>query len=109
MDGRSAFAEVVVYESGERDPFVSLLVAKREGGAAFDGFEFVEGIEDIRLEGVVVDPRKGSYVVANGDVLAEGETRNFVRIAEIREDGVVFEINGKKYFKPFPAETTDAQ
>lgn len=91
---------IVGYDSrGKRDPMVSLL--KGEKKADYYGFQGVEDIEDIRIEGVVVDPQKGSYVIANGVVLAQNEEEGNVRVLEIQENGVLFQIGTKKQFKPF--------
>lgn len=103
--------EQVAYDAkGKRDPFVPLASAhKRVTTEVLSGLTGVQSIEEIVLEGVVYDPEKGSMVVANGSVLTEGEKEGDVRVVQIKQDGVVFEILGKTEFKPFSPESTEGK
>lgn len=92
-------AQVVYDAKGRRDPFVPL--GRRPGSAPLTGLEGVESIDDLTIEGVVVDPKKGSYVIVNGEILAAGQTKHGVKASEIRSDGVQFEIQGKSDFKRY--------
>ena len=92
---------MVTYDSkGKRDPFEPLISGKGEAHV-INGLSGVQTADDIHLEGVVVDKVRGSYVVANGVVLAEGATEEGVKAVEIKEEGVLFDIHVKKEFKPF--------
>ena len=102
-------AERVKYDSEtRRDPFVSLTEKKKISIARTDlsGLADVASIDDIRLEGIVVDVSKGSIVIANGVVLREGESKDGVKAVLISENGVFFEIKGHVDFKPFSPETS---
>ena len=96
-------AKKVVYDKGgRRDPFIPLHVS---GHGDIQGLYGVQSVEDIELGGVVVDAVSGSMVIANGVVLKEGETRDNVKVVEVREDGVMFLINEIEQFKPFEVES----
>ena len=82
---------------GKRDPFIPLIT---RGSSAGTGLLGVESIEDIVVEGIVYDPRKGSIVIANGAVLKEGQKQGFVRVVEVRPKGAVFSIHGIEAYKP---------
>ena len=86
----------------KRDPFAPLISGSR---VEVSGLFGVESIADIRLEGLVFDPITGSIVVANGVVLGEGETRDGVKVVEIKKDGVFFLIKEQVEFKPWGIET----
>ena len=89
----------VVYDAkGKRDPFEPLVSG---GVRTVSGLQGVQTVEDIHIEGIVVDPLHGSYVVANGVVLAEGASESDVKALQISEEGVLFEIRGRRSFKPF--------
>ena len=83
----------------KRDPFVPLvaLISKTSIG----GLGVVESIDDIRVEGVVVeaDPRQ-SMVIANGSMLKAGEEVGSVKVLAVRGDGAEFSVNGVEGFKP---------
>lgn len=88
---------------GKRDPFVSLVVGSRQG-SEFMGLEGVRGVKDIEIQGVVIDEATGSYVIANGVVLLEGETQDGVTAVEIEAGGILFSIFGQNEFKSFSNE-----
>ena len=99
---RAEMAKEVKYDAkGKRDPFVPLVYKLTE----VSGLIGVTSVDDIRLEGVVVDVKNGSIAVANGVVLKEGETRDGVKVLQIKEDGVSFDIKGNVQFKPFSPES----
>ena len=87
-------AEDLVYDShGRRDPFVPLVSATSKQVAGLVG---VESAEDLQIEGIVYDPKKGSIVIANGTVLREGEEAGPVKVIQIRPNEVIFTINGQE-------------
>lgn len=98
-------AEKPLYDAqGKRDPFSPLLTSTSTVAAGLVG---IETAEEIRVEGIVHDP-SGSFVIANGQVLKQGESIGGVKVAKIRKDGVVFLINGVETFKPIYQSDTDA-
>ena len=103
-----AETENIVYsEHSRRDPFVPLNLSKDK--ANFNGLDGVESVNDLSLEGVVVDRRNGSIAIVNGIVLNEGQTEGTVKVLKISEDGVTFEIKGRSEFKPFSADEAPTQ
>ena len=96
-----AFADTgKLYQAqNKRDPFVPL--ASLTMKAATSGLVGVESIEDIQIEGVVMDadPRK-SIVVVNGSVLRSGDEVGSVKVLEIGPEGARFSVNGSEGYKP---------
>ena len=78
-----AFAEETRYDKQEiRDPFVPLRSPQTEGDA---------GLQDtLAVEGIVYDPRGGSYAVIGGEIYKEGEEFQGTKIVRIMPDRVVF-------------------
>ena len=78
-----AFAEEIRYDNPEiRDPFVPLKNPQAEGDA---------GLQDaLAVEGIVYDPRAGSYAVIGGEIYKEGEEFQGTKIVRIMPDRVVF-------------------
>ncbi|MEI8345234.1 MAG: hypothetical protein WCG06_04095, partial [Candidatus Omnitrophota bacterium] len=60
--------DVLYNTHGKRDPFVPL-VSVRSSSVAGELLS-VEKAEDVRLEGLVYDPQKGSIAILNGTVVA---------------------------------------
>ena len=89
--------EVVGYNShGRRDPFVPLVTQTARAVAGLAG---VETAEEVKIEGVVYDPKRGSVVVINGSVMKEGEESGNVKVLQIKSDGAWFLISGTRVFK----------
>lgn len=84
--------------SGKRDPFVPLVTGEK---TAVRGLYGVESAEDLTIEGIVIDPVKGSVAVVNGEIVQEKEVRDNLKVLKIQSDGVLFEINEIQEFKPF--------
>src|SRR3989338_8509772 len=90
-------AEGGVYNShGRRDPFMQL-VTKSSRQAS--GLLAVETPNDLVVEGIAYDQKKGSVVIVNGSVMREGEEVGAVKVIQIRPDGAVFSVNGMEEFK----------
>ena len=100
MMPRSAHAaEQKLYTvQGHRDPFVQLLLSGSR--QAVSGIAGVENIDDILVEGVVMDadPKK-SVVIVNGTMLRVGDEAGQVKVLEIQADGAAFSVNGIDGFK----------
>lgn len=100
----------VAYDSkGRRDPFEPLV--SDEAPRSIDGLKGVQTVDDLKVQGVVVDRDRGSYVVVNGVVLAEGAEEDGVKAVRIEEGGALFQIRGREQFKKFsviePEEESD--
>jgi len=78
---------------GKRDPFSPIVSAK--GGFSSDVYG-VSSIKDIRLEGIVWDGSANSLVVINGEIFKKEEKIGSVKILEIEEKFVVFDVEGEK-------------
>lgn len=89
-------AEKLYDAAGKRDPFVPLY-ASATGSAA--GLASVESLEEILVEGIIYDPKSGSYAVMNGSVLKLGETSGSVKVLEIKPDRVLVSVNGTEGYK----------
>lgn len=87
----NAAAAAVYNAHGKRDPFVPLVTFTTRESSGLIG---VEGVDEILIEGIVYDPKKGSIVIMNGSVLKEGEEVGNVKVTVIKPDGVTFLLNG---------------
>lgn len=91
-------SEQTLYSAkGKRDPFVQLITMTSRVSAGLVG---VETLEEIVIEGIIYDSKKGSVVIANGSVLREGEELGNVKVIKIKPDGAVFSVNGVEGYKP---------
>ena len=95
-----AEAERSLYSAkGRRDPFVQLVGTGAKASAG--GLLSVESVEEVSIEGIVVDPNpKQSIVVVNGSVLKEGDEVGSVKVLKIQPDGASFSVNGIEAYKP---------
>jgi len=100
MIGFAGTEEAQLYRArGRRDPFVPLVALTMKSSSS--GLLGVESIDDIQIEGVVMDPDpRKSVVVVNGSVLKTGEEVGSVKVLSIRGDGAEFSVNGVEEFKP---------
>ena len=80
-----AVADEIRYDTaGRRDPFVPLV-----GPNAFQANERV-GADELVVEGVVYDPKGGSYAIVASEIFREGESVGGVKVVKILPDRVVF-------------------
>lgn len=79
-----ALAEEFRYDKGaRRDPFVPV--------AASDGFATGGGLDGRSVvEGIVFDPKGGSYAVIGGEIYREGESVKDSKLIRILPDRVIF-------------------
>ncbi len=98
LPGRGLTAdEKVAYNAhGHRDPFVPLVTLASKAAAGLAG---VESTDDLSIEGVVYDPKRGSVVIVNGSVMKEGEELGTVKVLEIKPNGAWFLVSGTRAFK----------
>ncbi|MBI4431895.1 MAG: hypothetical protein HY592_00200 [Candidatus Omnitrophica bacterium] len=90
-----------LYDShGKRDPFMPLVSLTARQAA---GLLSVQNIEDLRVEGIVHDP-KGSMVIVNGSLMKEGEEAASVKVVDVQAAGATFLVNGVEAFVPIYKE-----
>jgi hypothetical protein len=83
------------YDSkSKRDPFIPLV-----GAAANtrDGLEFIETVDDVKLEGIIWAPRSGSVAILNGIEMSEGDRVGPVYVYEIDKNKVLLTIHDIEY------------
>lgn len=84
-----AFAEEFRYDShGRRDPFVSS-IQDWAGGQL--------GYGELRLEGVIVDQKGGSYAIVNNQIVREGDLFQGFLLKKIGSTKVLFEKDGENF------------
>ncbi len=90
-------AEEGLYNAhGKRDPFVPLVTLMSRSSS---GLVSVEGADDISIEGILFDRKKGSIIIVNGAVLKEGERYGGLKVLKIMANGALFSLNGVEVFK----------
>ena len=78
-----AATPLVKYESGERrDPFTPLI---GPGGMVLQEFN----PNDLKVEGIIYDPLKGSLALINGEFYKKGDVLKEITITKILKDRVV--------------------
>ena len=78
-----AEANEIRYDRGNRrDPFQPLI-----GPNAFRGG--YTGKDAFPVEGIIFDPKKGSYAVVKGEIYREGDTVNGAQIIKILPDRII--------------------
>lgn len=92
-----AAEESVHYNAhGKRDPFMPLVTMTMREAPGLIG---VETVEELNVEGIVYDTKKGSIVIINGSVLREGDELGAVKVLRISKNGVSVTINGVEAYK----------
>ena len=85
-------AEVVYESGGRRDPFIPLVSAK--GGLTNGGEK--KSANDYRVEGIVFDPREGSFALINGKFYKKGDQIDRAQLVGIAKDKVILSINNEE-------------
>ena len=76
-----AFAEEFRYDSkGKRDPFISSEQSAAELGSG-----------QLRVEGIILDPRGKSYAIVNGEIVGAGDVFAGFKVKQIEANQVLFE------------------
>ncbi|MFC1809593.1 hypothetical protein ACFL3D_05700 [Candidatus Omnitrophota bacterium] len=86
-------SEIRYDDRGNRDPFLPLIGKDVE----LTKVAYLKSVDDLMIEGILVDPNKGSVVIANGQVLREGNYIGGFRVDAITPNNVVFSREGKTY------------
>lgn len=82
-----AMAEEIRYDSdGRRDPFAPAL-SRTGSGSESNGF---------LIEGIVFDPRGGSYALINGQIYREGESLDGSQLVKIMPDRLILLQNSEE-------------
>ena len=76
--------EIRYHKADRRDPFHTLV-----GPHAYRGRGGIDK-EDLVVEGIMVDEKKGSYAVIGGEIYKEGETVDGAQVIKIFSDRVIF-------------------
>ena len=98
MSKPSLAAEKSLYNAhGKRDPFIPLVTSTMKSSSS--NLLGVDNIEDVVVEGVVYDARKGSIVIVNGTILREGEELGSVKVLKVQPNGARFLVNGVEGFR----------
>ncbi len=91
FDFSLAFAEEFRYDShGKRDPFVSPSDALLVGGHQM-------GHGELRIEGVIIDPKGDSYAIVNGQIVKEGDLFEGFTLKKVEPNQVTFEKDAEKF------------
>ena len=94
------------YDSrGRRDPFVPLITS---GIRPSLGLMSVEGIEDVKLEGIIFDPFGKSIAVLNGEIVKEGDRTYNVEIVKISDNTITLKIHDIPYTISLVEEGSEA-
>ena len=87
-------AEEFVYKGKDRDPFWPLVT---EDGKLVEGFD-VMTLENVYLEGIVVDPHGDSVVMINGMVLRKGDRIGGFEILKIENGRVTLRSGNERRY-----------
>ncbi|MBN1872218.1 MAG: hypothetical protein JW800_06575 [Candidatus Omnitrophica bacterium] len=94
LAGRAHCSEYEYKAYANRDPFIPLITGEVRLSL---GLEYVESIEDIRLEGIIYDPNAESLAILNGEMMKEGDALFNVGLVKIFADGVKIKIYDETY------------
>ncbi|MBN1493922.1 MAG: general secretion pathway protein GspB [Candidatus Omnitrophica bacterium] len=86
-------ASISYDEGGHRDPFRPLIGKDIE----LTQVTYLKSVDDLMIEGILVDPDKGSVAIINGQVLREGNFIGGFRIDTIENNKVIFSRDDKTY------------
>ena len=105
--GTVAAEEKKLYNvKGKRDPFVQLVGVSSK--ASTGGLLGVETIEEILVEGIVIDANpKSSVVIVNGSVMKEGQEVGNVKLLKIESQGATFSVNGIEGYRALYQEKNE--
>ena len=89
-----AESDAFVYNvKDRRDPFIPLLGVGAHKTSAAPSIS----IDSLKLEGVVVDPKQGSFIMVDGEVYGIGDLVGPYKVEKIEENRVVLKYNKEQY------------
>lgn len=94
LPGLSAASEDnLLYDShAKRDPFTPL------AGPGASGSNLpVISLSNLKLEGIVVDPKQGSFVMLSGEIYEQGDRVGQYEVEKIEENRVILKYNGEQF------------
>ncbi len=80
-------------DRGKRNPFLPLI----GNDVAVTQVAYLKSVDDLIIEGILMDPNKGSVVIVNGQVLKEGNYIGGFRVDSIHATNVTFSREEKSY------------
>lgn len=91
-----SFAQGFKYDSkGRRDPFASLVNPK--DGAFMTTLVDIGKVEEIKLEGIILDAKNGDMAIINDALLKQGERIGGFEILKIEREKVILRRSDKEY------------
>lgn len=95
-----------VYDSkNKRDPFISLIGKN----VKLTDVELLESIDQVRVEGVIIDPYKGSSAIVNGRIIRVGEFLGGFRLEKVTNYFIVMSRDEKEHTIQFRSPEDDNQ
>jgi hypothetical protein len=95
-----------VYDSKEkRDPFISLIGKN----VKLTDVELLESIDQVRVEGVIIDPNKGSSAIVNGQIIRVGEFLGGFRLEKVTNYHIVMKRDEQEHTIQFRSPEDDKQ
>ena len=93
-----------IYDSkGKRDPFISLLGKN----VKLTDVELLDSIDDVRVEGVIIDPKKGSAAIVNGRILKVGDFMGGFKLEKVTHYEIYMSRDGQKFKLQFRNKSDD--
>ncbi len=98
--------EDFVYDSkGKRDPFLSLIDRR----VKLTDVELLASIDDVRVDGVILDRDRGASAIVNDSIIKIGEFVGGFKLVEVSQYEVVLLRDGQSYTIEFRDKDLDAQ
>jgi len=95
-----------VYDSKKkRDPFISLIGKN----VKLTDVELLESIDDVRVEGVILDPNKVSSAIVNGQILKVGDFMGGYKLEKVTRYAIIMTRDGKQHKIQFRSPDEDTQ
>jgi hypothetical protein len=76
----------------KRDPFIPLVSAE---GLILEPLISKKKAGEVYVEGIIYDPRGGSYAVVNGEIVKSGDAAGDYRIIKIEPQKIILSKDGK--------------
>lgn len=90
-----SFAAVEYNSAGRRDPFVPLVGVSRVGGGG--GVDMILTIEDVSLQGIIMDPDGTRSIIMNGEIVKEGQQIGQLIVEDVGNNLVKIKIGEERH------------